>query len=323
MNRRRFLHALSLAGLTPFAGGRPHWTSARPRPQQPTRLLIDADTANEIDDLYAIVRALLAEGVDIVGLTSAQWNHRLSPDDTVQASQELNEDILRLMDRRDIPHPLGAEMIVGKPWGGTEPRDSPAAQLMIREARNTPDGETLTIATLGAATNVASAIQLAPDIIPKIACYVLAGRFFADRQVWDKNEFNVRNDLNAANVLFDTEGLELHVMPINILFDFQFQQSAVMDRLAGQGGIWDYLASRWLSHSPSSETWIMWDVALIEALLRPGLATQGRFRTPPENAQRSIHVYTSVDEAAMRADWWDTARAAMDASAPASTDTNR
>jgi inosine-uridine nucleoside N-ribohydrolase len=227
------------------------------------------------------------------------------------------------MDRRDIPHPLGAEMIVGKPWGGTEPRDSPAAQLMIREARNTPDGETLTIATLGAATNVASAIQLAPDIIPKIACYVLAGRFFADRQVWDKNEFNVRNDLNAANVLFDTEGLELHVMPINILFDFQFQQSAVMDRLAGQGGIWDYLASRWLSHSPSSETWIMWDVALIEALLRPGLATQGRFRTPPENAQRSIHVYTSVDEAAMRADWWDTARAAMDASAPASTDTNR
>jgi inosine-uridine nucleoside N-ribohydrolase len=286
-------------------------------------LFIDADTANEIDDLYAITRALLADDVNIVGLSSAQWHHRLAPEHTVQQSQQLNRDILRLMDRLDIPHPLGAEMIVGKPWGGTEPRDSPAAQLMIREARNTPDGETLTIASLGASTNLASAIQLAPDIVPKIACYVLGGRFFADRQVWDKNEFNVRNDLNAANILFDTEGLELHVMPINILFDFTFRQSAVMERLAGHGGIWDYLVARWLSHSPNSETWIMWDLALIEALLRPDLATQGRFATPPENAQRTIHVYTSVDEAAMRADWWGTARAAMERDAPATGEERR
>jgi len=28
-------------------------------------------------------------------------------------------------------------------------------------------------------------------------------------------------------------------------------------------------------------------------------------------------VYTSVDEAAMRADWWSTARAAMEADTPA------
>jgi len=53
-------------------------------------------------------------------------------------------------------------------------------------------------------------------------------------------------------------------------------------------------------------------VALIEALLRPELATEGRFQTPPENVQRTIHVYTSVDEAAMRSDWWATARAAYE-----------
>jgi len=97
----------------------------------------------------------------------------------------------------------------------------------------------------------------------------------------------------------------------------------VMERLAGQGGIWDYLAARWLSHSPDSDTWIMWDVALIEALLRPGFATEDRVMTPPENAQRTIHVYTSIDEAAMRADWWATARAAMHADASAFTTPNR
>ena len=317
MNRRRFLHALSLAGLAPLAAGT-SLLPGDPSPPQvsPTRVLIDADTANEIDDLYAIVRALLDEDVDIVGLSSAQWHHRLAPKDTVQQSQQLNRDILRLMGRLDIPHPLGAEMIVGKPWGGTEPRNSPAAQLMIREARRTPEGEKLTIVSQGAATNLASAIQLAPDIVPKIACYVLGGRFFTDRQVWDKNEFNVRNDLNAFNILFDTEGLELHVMPINILFDFTFEQARVVEQLASQSGIWEYLAARWLSHSPDSTSWIMWDVALIEALLCPEGATEAQFTTPPENEQRTIHVYTSIDEAALRADWWTAARAAMDDGAP-------
>jgi len=301
----------ALAGLAPLAGGSRRHTSTNGSSVARRPLLIDSDTANEIDDLYAIVRALLEPDFDIVGLSSAQWNHRLSPDNTVQESQDLNEEILRLMGRVDIPHPLGAEMVVGKPWGGDEPRDSPAAQLMISTARAMPAGQKLTIASLGAATNVASAIQLAPDIVPKIACYVLAGRFFADRQVWDKNEFNVRNDLNAINLLFDTDGLELHVMPINILFDFQFRRDTVMNRLAGQGGVWDYLATRWLSHSPSSTTWIMWDVALITALARPELATEGRFNTPPENEQRDIHVYTSVDEAAMRSDWWAVAEKAQ------------
>lgn len=322
MHRRAFLKAAALAGGLPLVGVASRRDVPRSaRSGAPNRLLIDADTANEIDDLYAIVRALLAPEVDLVGLSSAQWAHRLAPEDTVQKSQRLNEDILRLMERLDIPHPRGAEMIVGKPWGGTEPRDSPAAQLMIRAARNTPDGEKLTIASLGAATNVASAIQLAPDIIPKVACYALGGRFFTERQVWDKNEFNVRNDLNAANVLFDTEGLEVHVMPVNILLDFQFEQARVMDELAGEGGIWDYLASRWLSHSPESATWIMWDVALITALLRPNLATQGGFTTPPENTPREIHVYTAVDEDAMRADWWCAVQNAL--SRPSTNGANR
>jgi inosine-uridine nucleoside N-ribohydrolase len=311
MHRRTFVKTAALAGLAPLAGGSRRQTLTNGSSAARRPLLIDSDTANEIDDLYAIVRALLEPDFNIVGLSSAQWNHRLSPDNTVQESQDLNEEILRLMGRVDIPHPLGAEMIVGKPWGGDEPRDSPAAQLMISTARAMPAGQKLTIATLGAATNVASAIQLAPDIIPKIACYVLAGRFFADRQVWDKNEFNVRNDLNATNLLFDTDGLELHVMPINILFDFQFRRDTVMNRLAGQGGVWDVLATRWLSHSPSSTTWIMWDVALIIALARPELATEGQFKTPPENEQRDIHVYTSVDEAAMRSDWWAVAEKAQ------------
>lgn len=309
MTRRHFVKATSAASLGVLSASAPLAspfvaTGATPPLDDPQPLFIDADTANEIDDLYAIVRALLEPGFDIVGLSSAQWNHRLSPPDTVRQSQRLNEQLLALMDRTDIPHPLGAEMIVGKPWGGTEPRDSPAAQLMIRAAREQPEGQKLTIATLGAATNIASAIQLAPDIVPKIACYMLAGRYDAEQGVWNKDEFNVRNDLNAFNLLLDTEGLELHVMPVSVLLDFKFQLETTLERLSGTGAVWDALAARWLSHSPSSATWIMWDLALVIALARPALATEAQVMTPPENTQRAVSVYTAVDEAAMRQDWW-------------------
>ncbi|MDR3717203.1 MAG: nucleoside hydrolase [Bryobacteraceae bacterium] len=275
------------------------------------KILLDSDTANEIDDLYAITRALLEPGFQVLGLSSAQWNTRLSPPDTVAESQKLNTEILRLMGRQEIPAPMGSEMIMGKPWGGDEPRDSPAARLMIREARAMPSGAKLTIVNTGAVTNVASAIKLAPDIVPRIAVYLMGAHYFADRKVWNKDEFNVRNDLNATNFLLNAEGLELHVMPANVCGKLVFPQAETLRQLQGQGGIWDYLAARWLSFSPESEQWVMWDLALVEALARPGLAKEAQFRTPPENVQRDVFVYTDIDAAAMQSDWWRMAEAAQ------------
>jgi inosine-uridine nucleoside N-ribohydrolase len=275
------------------------------------KILLDSDTANEIDDLYAITRALLEPGFQVLGLSSAQWNTRLSPPDTVAESQMLNTEILRLMGRQEIPAPMGSEMIMGKPWGGDEPRDSPAARLMIREARATPSGAKLTIVNTGAVTNVASAIKLAPDITPKIAVYLMGAHYFADRKVWNKDEFNVRNDLNATNFLLNSEGLELHVMPANVCGKLVFPQADTLRRLQSKGGIWDYLAARWLSFSPESEQWVMWDLALVEALARPDLAKEAQFRTPPENVQRDVLVYTDIDAPAMQSDWWRMAEAAQ------------
>lgn len=299
MLRRTFLDSLGRAlgslAVVPFS-----LSAQSPR----RKILLDSDTANEIDDLYAITRALLEPGFQIAGLSSAQWNTRLSPPNTVGESQKLNTEILRLMGRQEIPAPLGSEMIMGKPWGGDDPRDSPAARLMIRQARAMESGEKLVIVCTGATTNVASAVKLAPDIIPTIAVYLMGAHFAADRRVWNKDEFNVRNDLNAFNFLLNAEGLELHVMPANVCGKLVFDQADTLGRLHGKGGIWDYLAARWLSQSPDSENWIMWDLALVEALAQPELAKESRFQTPPENVQRDVFVYTDIDEAEMQDDWW-------------------
>ena len=140
--------------------------------------------------------------------------------------------------------------------------------------------------------------------MPKIACYLMGGHYHPGGDYWNKDEFNFRRDLNAINFLLNTEGLELHVMPATVCRVYRFDQDETMARLQGQGGIWDYLAARWLTHAPQVKKWVMWDVALIEAMIHPALAEEGTFNTPPENRQRKVHVYTKIDVPGMLADWW-------------------
>ena len=84
------------------------------------KLILDADTANEIDDLYAIVRTLRQDKFEVLGLNSAQWFHYLGDPDSVQASQKLNEDLVRLLGREDLPTPRGSEQPMA--WGqNTQP----------------------------------------------------------------------------------------------------------------------------------------------------------------------------------------------------------
>ena len=303
MYRRRFIKitsgSIALLCASPVIGNNVHTGKLNK-----TKMIIDADTANEIDDLYAITRALLEPNFDIRALSSAQWRHWLSPENTVIESQKLNEDILRLMNRQEIPSPMGSAIPVGMPWGGTEPRESPATEVMIREARKITGNEKLVIMSLGAVTNIASAITLAPDIVPNIACYFLSSKFYADKNIWDKDEFNARRDLNALNIMFNTEGLEIHIMPVNILYDFKFSQSEILERLENQPGIWDYLAKRWLSNCPQDKYRIFWDLAAVIALAHPELAEESEFHTPPENVQRRVNVYTRIDTEGMIRDWW-------------------
>ncbi|UZR92405.1 nucleoside hydrolase [Chondrinema litorale] len=306
MNRRSFTkNILSFSALAPFLV--PHNFNFKQK-QQKRPVIIDTDTANEIDDLYAVVRMVLAEDFEVLGLCSAQWQHQLSPKYTVLESQRLNDDLLRIMNRQDIPAPLGSELKMGKPWGGYEPADSAAAQLIITETRsftrNHPN-EKLTVICLGALTNIASAIALAPEIVNNIEVYALGGKYFSDKSIWDKDEFNVRRDFNAFNFMLNTENLALHIMPINILYDFVFKQSEVTKRLSGKGAVWNYLVARWKTNAPNHENRVFWDLALALAVLKPSYAKEELRKTPPENNQRDIWVYTKINEEKMFSDWWN------------------
>ena len=274
--------------------------------EQPLRMILDSDTANEIDDLFAIAY-LLAEddpAVNLLGISSAQWFHVWSGDSTVYQSQQLNEELVALAGRTDLPLPLGADLIMGKPWGDYDARDSPAARFIIEQAHATPEGEKLAVLSIGAATNLASAVALDSTIKEKIVAYTLGFRYDFAGGFWNKDEFNIRRDLNAANYLLNAEGLELHVMPISVAIKYKFRMDETFGRLARSGPMGPYLRRRWETNATDQPERIMWDVALLQAVLKPEQAPETAVLTPPENTRRAVWMYQDIDAAGMERDYW-------------------
>ncbi|MEM9835755.1 MAG: nucleoside hydrolase [Bacteroidota bacterium] len=268
------------------------------------KLILDTDTANEIDDLFAIARLLPDTSVNLLGISSAQWFHVWSGDSTVYQSQTLNEEILTLAGRMDIPHPLGADLIMGKPWGDYDPRPSPAAEFIIAAAHALPPDEKMVVMCIGATTNLASAIAMDSTIVPKIVAYTLGFRYDFGGAYWNKDEFNIRRDLNAANFLLNQSDLELHIMPINVAVKYTWRREDTFTRLEKVGKMGQYLKNRWQEHAPDAPNWTMWDVALLQAFLRPELAEEIPVITPPENFRRQVYVYRDINPARMYADFW-------------------
>ncbi|MBL7112677.1 MAG: nucleoside hydrolase [Bacteroidales bacterium] len=269
-------------------------------------IIIDADTGNEMDDLFAITRALLEDDIEVIGLTSAQWfNHPDATDSTVWVSQQLNDEILRNLKMTHIPHPMGANGPL-RYWGNPVPNRSPAANYIIKRADELPAGEKLNVVVLGAPTNLASALILKPEIAGKIKCYLMGLKYDPMLRVWNKNEFNTRNDLDAMDYLLNNEQLEMWIMTATTSAELVFTKEEIFEVMEGKQGIWEMLVNRWKSKFPDHQEWIMWDVAIIEAIIHPDLATVREIYVPDENTQRKVHVYTRINAKSMKKDFFKT-----------------
>ena len=283
---------------------------------QKQKVWLDADTGNEMDDLYAIVRLVKEPSVELIGLSSAHFNN---PDllvfekwnayntkglNTVAESQRLNENILRALYRLDISHPTGADRQIGRAWGQQDARESKASQAIIAAVKNLPENEKLDILTIGAMTNIATALIMAPEIKSSIRCFSLGAQYNPKTKVWNKNEFNIRNDLNAFDFLLNLEGFDLTIMCLEAAHPLQFHREDTYSKLDETNAAQKILKDRWREQNPQDETRVMWDLALIEAYLNPELAQIKTVKTPPENKQHKIKTYIKINEKALADDFW-------------------
>ena len=272
-------------------------------------VIIDADTANEVDDLFALVRAILAPELDLKGITSAQFHiSPLATDTTVLASQAINEDLRRLTNHPGLLLPIGSNDPL---FSSDAPQISPASDFIVAQAHLHSAKHPLNLVILGSCTNVASAILQDPTIIPKVKVHYLGFWHDPATNSYNKKEFNSGNDTLAVAVLLNTAQLDLTVMSATTSQHLVFEKAEVDQQLKDKGAMADYLIARWESYDrwwtekdPEKLRWIMWDVAIIEALIHPERATKESFKTPPENLPRQIQIYTKIDTKGMEADFW-------------------
>ena len=97
------------------------------------------DTANEIDDLFAIIRALGEPRFDLLGITSAQFHTSpYATTNTALESQEMNEALINLIPKYQVP------IIIGSPFpleNNKTPQTSEASQFIINQAKILPKGK--------------------------------------------------------------------------------------------------------------------------------------------------------------------------------------
>jgi len=273
------------------------------------RLIIDADTANEIDDFYAIVRALLAPEFRVEGLCSATFGQD-PPPDNIRASQQFNEEILgHLGLTGKIPAPIGA----ARPMPDKRtPADSPAARHIIKCAHAGGSADKLWVIATGQCTNLASALLIDPTIRDKVIYAFIDGDFKNGR--WGPGIYNWKNDVHAVQSIFESDVQYFHMPAPSVSGQLKMAKADAECHLKGRGGIHDFLLNRWNTFRPEREVWTMWDMAMVEAILRPELATTQTTGAPivrgirqveqfPDNPRR-VTVWVDIDAQKMLGDFW-------------------
>lgn len=204
------------------------------------RVIINSDVKNEADDQFAIVHALLSPTLDVRGLIPAHFGTQRTSDSLKESHDEL-ELLIELLGREEVTRADGAPRAL--PDTST-PVDSPGARLIIEESRRT-DAGTLFVAFLGPLTDMASAILLAPDIVAcDLTVIWIGGPPYGDvESVGSWPEYNLKNDVNAANVVFDS-GVDLWQVPSNVYRLINVSYAEMRAKVEPHGHVGRYLVQQ-------------------------------------------------------------------------------
>ena len=277
--------------------------------EEKLKIIIDADTANEIDDLFAIIRALGEPRFELLGITSAQFHTSpYATTNTALESQEMNEALINLIPKYQVP------IIIGNPFpleNNKTPQTSEASQFIINQAKILPKEKKLHLVILGSCTNVASALLEAPEIKSKLMISYIGFWHDPVKNTYNKNEFNTNNDTIATNFLLNYEDLNLRVMSATTSQYLVFEKAITFEKL-GNNALGKYIKDRWESYERwwtkndlEKKRWIMWDLAIIQALVHPEWTKIKSFKTPLENRPREIQIYTDIDTLKIQENFWN------------------
>lgn len=195
--------------------------------RHPRKIIIDTDPGQ--DDAVAILLALASpEEIEVLGICAVAGNVPLPlTERNARIVCELaGKPETRVFAGCDAPLQrklVTAEYVHGKTGldgpqlaDPTMPlQDQHGVDFIIETLRREP-AHSVTLCPLGPLTNIATAMQRAPDIIGRIEQIVLmGGAYFEVGNVTPAAEFNIYVDPHAADIVFRS-GVPLVVMPLDV-----------------------------------------------------------------------------------------------------------
>ncbi|MCU0228103.1 MAG: nucleoside hydrolase [Bryobacterales bacterium] len=242
-------------------------------PTAKVQAVLDTDTYNEIDDQFAVAYALLSpQHMEIEAVYAAPFQNERSKS-AGEGMQKSYEEILRILGRLSRKTEgyayLGSERFMAAP---RQPVESDAARNLIAKAMQ-PRTSPLYVLTIGAPTNVSSALLMEPAIRDRIVVVWLGGQPLSFPTA---REFNLQQDLHSSRVLLDS-GVALVVIPTrNVSEHLRTTVPEVQHHLKGKSPIADYLATeyeaytQWKSpHAGYPLSRVIWDISAIAWLIEP------------------------------------------------------
>lgn len=197
----------------------------------PHRLLISTDAKNEVDDQFAVVHALLSPGVlDVRGILPAHFGR---PGSMAASAAEVRT----LQELAGTAAPVAEGSPVALAHERT-PAPSPASRLILDEAAAGPGR--LWVAVLGPLTDVASALLEDPSLAGRDVVVVWVGGPPYEHVPAYGPEFNLINDVAAANVVLRS-GIELWQVPMDVYTMVGVGHAELAQRLGGTSALADRL----------------------------------------------------------------------------------
>ncbi|MCV9962447.1 nucleoside hydrolase [Pararhizobium sp. BT-229] len=193
----------------------------------PRKIIIDTDPGQ--DDAAAIMLALGSpDELDVLGITAVAGNV------PVALTSRNVRVICELCNRRDVKvfagadRPLVRQLVTAEHVHGKTGLDGPMvdeptmplqpqhAVDFIIETLLAEEPGTVTLCTLGALTNIALALNKAPEIAPRVRELVMmGGGFFEGGNITPAAEFNIYVDPDAADIVFKS-GIPIVMMPLDV-----------------------------------------------------------------------------------------------------------
>jgi purine nucleosidase len=307
-SRRLWLHVmvpLLLAILFPGAG----LASAADR----IPVILSTDVGNEIDDQWAVAYMLVNPQFEVLGIISAHAP-TLPPPAAHTTYLVLRDEVENRLRMSSHP-PLFEGSSQPLPDAKT-PRPNAGVDFIIQSSKQFSRDHRLTLLTIGAATDAASAILEDPSITDRIRIVAMGFRSWPN----GGEEFNVANDVAAWQAILSSDvpvavgcgdvcraDLSLTLKQAQDLIS---QHGPVGQWLWGEFEAWYYRFVKPMRANDLSNPWVIWDTVVLAYV--EGLTTQETYPRPalkddmnfePGEPGKTITWVTGIDSARMWPDF--------------------